>query len=158
MARLVISLAVTGCAARYKGQFADGASRGECLDVRVTSHRDDATARERWVGVRYELGNRCRSAVAVDLSRVRVVARGSEEFELARFDPDGEVRAAVLDGGRRATETLAYLWPARAEGEFEVCVDLGGAVDELDLDGRCFLASVVGPLSVGLDLAEWSRR
>ncbi len=116
-----------------------------CLEVRATSHSDERLRELGWVGVRYELGNSCDGAVPVDLSHAVVVATpaaaprstrtdlpapefysedvGNTPILLAAWDPQEQIRAALLDGRRTAHEVIAYVVPPGL-GPLDVCVEV----------------------------------
>mgnify|MGYP001568164607 CR=1 FL=1 len=127
---LALTVVATGCSYRA-GSFADtaGSFPGPrvalpCLDLAVALiHIPSATGRV----IQYSFGNRCHSAISVDLTAARVIARDPSGTEVALhpYDPRGELRPLPLDGLRSGREQIAYLGPAPVSVG-SICVDLAG--------------------------------
>lgn len=130
-----------GCATYRPGSFAapgqgfSGQHRTVgCFDVAVELMPADVTS-DPVIG--YTAGNRCDEAVRLDLGAVRVVGRtgGGREVELAPFDPEGQLRSALLEARSVAREQISYrAAPVAADPEpgsplVSVCVELGGLAD-----------------------------
>lgn len=129
-----------GCGSAYEaGSFDDYGRATEprmrsvgCLDVRLQPRGEGEVGRA-WVAIDYELGNRCRRPIDVDLRAVAVwgeAGRGMSPMDL--YDPREEVVVATLDGETYASEALAYEPGDGAQEEIQrVCVDVtrlhGGA-------------------------------
>lgn len=121
-------VAATGCSYR-EGSFADtaGSFPGPrvalpCLDLAVALiPGPPATGHV----VQYSFGNRCHSAITVDLAAARVIARDARgsEVVLHPYDPRREIRPLPLDSLRSGREQIAYLGPAPAS-PISICVDV----------------------------------
>lgn len=129
-----------------------------CLEVRATAHSDERLRELGWVGVRYELGNACDGVVPVDLRNAVVVATpagaprstrtdlpapefysedvGTTPILLSAWDPQEQIRAALLDGRRTAHEVIAYVVPP-GFGPLDVCVEVEPVVNQ-PADPVCF--------------------
>jgi hypothetical protein len=114
-ARLVVAAVVLGgCAyAPSSFSFMDRPWAGTratigCLDLALTPR--ERAMPDRHAVLAYEFGNRCGVPVTVDLASARVIGRDSHgrEYSLAAFDPDLEIRPAVLDGYAQGRELIAY--------------------------------------------------
>ncbi|MEM9068815.1 MAG: hypothetical protein AAGE52_09930 [Myxococcota bacterium] len=101
-----------------------------CLEFRVREIADDTAADLGLVALDYEFANRCRAAVALDLSRMEVAALSAEGEArlLAAHDPRGEIRAGVLDGHSRGREVIGYGPVANAK---QLCINLPDGTEAL---------------------------
>ncbi len=136
-----VGSALTGCGPAYEVGSFDHYGRVDeprvralgCLDVRVQPRGEGEVGRA-WIAIDYELGNRCRSPIDVNLGDVWVYAEdagGMTPMEL--HDPRAEVVPAVLDGEGYASEALAYV--AVGDGSKELgrlCVDVSRLVADHD--------------------------
>lgn len=133
--------ALTGCGPVYEAGSFDHYGRVDeprmralgCLDVRMQPRGEGEVGRA-WVAIDYELGNRCRSPVEVNLRDVWVYAEdGGGMTPMELHDPRAEVVPATLDGEGYASEALAYV--AVGDGSTElgrVCVDVSRMVSGND--------------------------
>lgn len=113
--------------------FVGTRSTVSCLDLAIDRRADlvDSAVLD------YQFGNRCESPTTVDLANVDVIgrARDGTEVRLRPYDPDGELRALRLDGGRYGHEALAYNSSAPIT---QVCVDAASIAHEEPARWVCF--------------------
>ena len=115
-----------GSFAGYGQDFAGVRSTFGCIDASVARRSDLASDPV----IAYEFGNGCDQPVAVDLSLVTVSGRDAAggEVVLRPYDPDHEIKTAVLDGRRYAAEAIEYVVDDAAPASLaEVCVDPSSA-------------------------------
>lgn len=115
-----------GSFAAYGQEFAGVRSTFGCIDASVARRADLATGPV----IAYEFGNGCDQPVAVDLSLVAVSGRDADDREvvLRPYDPDHEIKTAVLDGRRSAQEAIRYVVDDEAPAPMaSVCVDPSSA-------------------------------
>lgn len=105
-----------------------------CLDLALTPRERQAP--ERHAVLAYEFGNRCDVPVTVDLSSARVVGRDSNGSEhlLAAFDPDLEIRPAVLDAYAQGRELIAYPSGVKL---VDICVDAAALTHQAPAQWLC---------------------
>jgi len=132
MAVVFCALGATLAGCTYQpGSFA-GFARGfpgqrmtvGCLDLAVQRRADLEGA----AVLEYAFGNRCKSAVPIDLERVTVVGRtiDGDEITLHPYDPRMELEPRRLDGRLAGSEALAY--PA-TRPLVQVCADVARISD-----------------------------
>lgn len=97
-----------------------------CLEFGAHLTRHPEVPRD-LVVIQYELGNRCESAVRVDLTAVRVRARFSDGAVvwLTPVDPRAELRPGLLDTRVHAFQPIAYGPFVEGRPPEEVCVAPG---------------------------------
>ncbi len=106
----------------------------ECLDLSIAPHHDDLVHAHGWIAIAYEFGNPCRLETDLDLGAAEVWVRTpTGRVQVRPHDPRGEIRAGLLDGGRRGREVIAYhAGGARVGDELsEVCVGIAAVSSEV---------------------------
>jgi hypothetical protein len=139
------ALVGTGCGyapGRLLSADAAHARRLACLEVGVALV-GDAHAPPSDPVVQVSFGNRCRDPVPVDFGQLRVTARypgaAAPEAVLQPFDPDREIRPALLGGRRSARETIEFLAPAGMSAvPTDVCVDVSNLEPGRRAEPVCF--------------------
>lgn len=141
-------------------EVGDGDTLASCLEMRVSRHDDERLRELGWIGIEYEMGNACDGAVPVDLRNALVIATpvgglrpidepanlphpvyyhsnvGDTPVVLSAWDPQEEIRGAMLDGRRHAREVIAYVVPLGLT-DLDVCVEVSGVVDA-EVEPVCF--------------------
>lgn len=139
------SIALTACAscayhagsfAAYDHEFAGVRGTFGCVDASIARRADRATGPV----IAYEFGNGCDHPVAIDLGRIDAFGRalGGGEVVLRPYDPEHEIRAALLDGRSTGEESIEYVADGTAVAIASVCIDPAEAFGATAPRWSCF--------------------
>ena len=99
-----------------------------CIDIAIDLISDPQAA---GFATELRMGNRCDSAVTVDLGQIRATIRhgNGQISEMRVYDPEYQLRPALLDARARGREVLEYqlVEPGVVPGpNAELCLDIAG--------------------------------
>ncbi len=148
----ILALSMTACGGGYAANsFQTGMLWGGmnfegtrlshgCLDIALRAQESlegDPT-------IDVSLGNRCHRALNIDLGKLRIrgLFDGEAPQQLSLFDPNNEIRSALLGGNAAAEERLEV---AGAHGAYELCVSVDEIVRARDAGPPQETCILVGP-------------